>query len=438
MAGSLAPSLLPIVVGANHRSSSLALRDRLFVEDPMIPAFLAGLKETGLGDAMVLSTCDRVEVHCVHEDPVAAEAIVLRNFSRQTELPGQDARGQLYMLHSDDAVRHIFRVAASLESQVIGEPQVLGQIKAAHRIARDAQMIDGLEPILQAAYSAAKRVRTETAIGERPVSIAAAAVQVAHDVQGELERSRGILIGDGDMGELVASHLLNAGLGLMTVLHHTPERASGAARRLSCHAAAMEDLADEMAQAEIVITAVGRREHSLSSDMVRAAVTRRRRKPVFIVDLALPGDVDPAVNRIDEAFLYDLSDLERIAMEGMSHRENAAEHAAQIIEQELLAFSRSRSERAAVPVLGKLRQHVEAMREEALADAGGDAEKATHLLINRLLHDPSVVLREIAASSDDSTEPNSELRAVEAVVERLFRLHQNHSHPSPDDTEDGD
>ena len=434
MAGPLATLLLPVVVGANHRSSTMALRDRLFVGDPLVPAFLAGLKEAGLDDAMVLSTCDRVEVHCIHEDPVAAETIVHQNFSRQTELSEQEIREQLYTLHGDDAVRHMFRVAASLESQVIGEPQVLGQVKAAHRIARDAQMISGLDAILQAAYSASKRVRTETAIGERPVSIAAAAVQVARDVQGDLERSRGILIGDGDMGELVASHLLNAGLGLMTVLHHDPERASGAARRLSCHAAAMKGLADEMAQAEIVITAIGRREHSLSSDMVRAAVTRRRRKPVFIIDLALPGDVDPAVSRIDEAFLYDISDLERIAMDGMSHRENAAEQAVQIIEQELLAFSRSRSERAAVPVLGKLRHHVETLRDEALTDAGGDAEKATHLLVNRLLHDPSVVMREIAANSDG----RAELRAVEAAVERLFRLHQNEQHPSPDETKDGD
>ncbi len=413
----------------------MALRDRLFVEDPLIPAFLAGLKEAGLDDAMVLSTCDRVEVHCTHEDPAAAETIIHQNFARQTELSEQEIREQLYTLYGDDAVRHMFRVAASLESQVIGEPQVLGQVKAAHRIARDARMIrSGLEAILQAAYSAAKRVRTETVIGERPVSIASAAVQVARDVQGDLARSRGILIGDGDMGELVASHLLNAGLGLMTVLHLNLERASGAARRLSCHVAAMEYLADEMALAEIVITAVGRREHSLNSDMVRAAVTRRRRKPVFIIDLALPGDVDPAVNRIDEAFLYDLGDLERIAMDGMSHRENAAEQAVEIIEQELLAFSRSRSERAAVPVLGRLRQHVEALRGEALADSGGDADKATHLLVNRLLHDPSVVMREIAANSDG----RSELKAVEAAVERLFRLELNDQHPSSDDTENGE
>jgi len=413
----------------------MALRDRMFVEDPLIPVFLKGLKDNGLTEALVLSTCDRVEVHCVHDDPVAAEGIVHQGFSGLAEISEQEIHEQLYTLHGDNALRQIFRVAASLESQVVGEPQVLGQVKAAHRVARDAGMVGrGMEGILQAAYSASKRVRTETAIGERPVSIASAAVQVARDIQGDLERSRGILIGDGDMGELVASQLLNAGLGLMTVLHHTPDRATAAARRLSCHAALIENLADEMAQAEVVITAIGKREHSLNSDMVRAAVTRRRRKPVFIIDLALPGDVDPAVSRVDEAFLYDTGDLERIAMEGISYRENAAEEGAQIIEQELSAFSKARSERAAVPVLGRLRSHVETLRNSALAESGGDAEKATHLLVNRLLHDPSVAMREIASGAGGDTE----LKAVEAAVERLFRLQQKNQHPSSDETEDGD
>jgi len=267
-------------------------------------------------------------------------------------------------------------------------------------------------------------------------AIASAAVQLARDIQGNLDRSRGVLIGDGDMGELVAGQLVAAGLGLVTVLHHSPDRANAAARRLSCHSAAMENLAEEMAQADIVITAIGKREHTLNSDMVRTAVTRRRRKPVFIIDLAIPGDVDPAVNRIDEAFLYDLGDLERIAMEGLNHRGNASEQAAHIIEQEVLAFATSRSERAAVPVLSKLRQHVERLRDDALADARGDAEKATHLLINRLLHDPSVVMREIAARAEGAPE----LHAVEAVVDRLFRLQQSTPYPAPgeDVTEDGE
>lgn len=435
MAEKTGVSLSPVVVGANHRSSTMGLRDRLFVEDPMIPPFLNGLKTSGLTDAMVLSTCDRVEVQCVHEDPVAVERIVHENFARHAEADEGELREQLYLLQGDEALRHMFRVAASLESQVIGEPQVLGQVKAAHRIAADAGMIGGaLDTVLQACYGTAKRVRSETPIGERPVSIASAAVQLAKDVQGDLSRSRGVLIGDGDMGELVASQLLNAGLDHMTALHHARDRANTMAKRLSCHWAAMEALADEMADAEVVITAVGRREHTLNSDMVRTAVNRRRRKPVFIIDLAIPGDVDPAVNRIEEAFLYDIGDLERIAMEGLNHRENAAELAGHIIEQEVAAFTRSRSERAAVPVLNKLREHVAIIRDDALRDAGGDAEKATHLLMTRLLHDPSVVLRDVAAGADRE----GELRAVEAALERVFKLDHASSHAKGREGEDGE
>lgn len=435
MAGKPDASLTPVVVGANHRSSTLGLRDRIFVEDPIVPRFLDGLKASGMTNAMVLSTCDRVEVHGLHDDPDEAEKAVHQGFSQHGEVSGEELRDQFYILHGDEALRHMFRVAASLESQVIGEPQVLGQVKAAHRMASDSGMVSGaLEIILQASYSASKRVRTETPIGERPVSIASAAVQLAKDVQGSLERSRGILIGDGDMGELVASQLLNAGLGHMTALHHTPQRASTVAQRLSCHWSDMDKLANEMADAEVVVTAVGKREHTLNGDMVRAAIARRRRKPVFIIDLALPGDVDPAVNRIDEAFLYDIGDLERIAMEGISHRENAAEHAAEIIEQELAAFTKSRSERAAVPALSRLRDHVQSLREQALADSGGDAEKATHLLVTRLLHDPSVVLREIAANAGNA----GELRAAETALERLFKLNDTNTPPSPGGEEDGE
>jgi len=417
--------LTPIVVGANHRSSTMALRDQLFVEDSMAPAFLSELKALDMTNAMVLSTCDRVEVHGLHASPDVAERVVRQSFAQHSGAPEEELREQFYLLYGDDALRHMFRVAASLESQVIGEPQVLGQVKAAHRIASDSGMIgSNLESILQACYSASKRVRTETPIGERPVSIASAAVQLAKDVQGDLSRSRGVLIGDGDMGELVATQLLNAGLGHLVALHHTPERANMVATRLSCHWADMGALANEMAEAEVVVTAIGKREHTLTGDMVRVAVTRRRRKPVFIIDLAIPGDVDPSVNRIDEAFLYDIGDLERIAMDGLSYRENAAEQAGQIVEQELAAYTRSRSERAAVPVLSKLRDHVRALRDDALRDSGGDAEKATHLLTTRLLHDPSVVMREIAAGAGRQ----EELKIVEDALERLFKLKQTSSH----------
>ena len=303
----------PVIVGANHKSSGLMLRDRLFVEDGAVPEFLDRLRQAGLTQALVLSTCDRVEVQAI--DPGGGEApdLIARALADHAEMAPGEIDGQLYTLWDDVAVRHVFTVAASLDSQIVGEPQVLGQVKACHRLARDAGMTgSALEAILQAAYSAAKRVRNETAIGERPVSISAAAVQIAREVHGDLDRCTALLIGAGDMGEMVARDLISAGLSQLTVTHPTEKRAEGVARALDAHVAAYDTLSVLLAEADIVLAAVGRRRHLLTGDMVTAALGTRRQKPVFIIDAAIPGDVEPAVNRIDAAFLYDLGDLEEI------------------------------------------------------------------------------------------------------------------------------
>ena len=416
MAESKPPSLPALVVGANHRSASLGLRDRLFVEDAQVPAFLAGLKKAGVNPAMILSTCDRIEVQALHEDPDAAAERTLEIMAGHGGVTMAELKDQTYVLSGEDAVRHIFSVAASLDSLVVGEPQVLGQVKACHRMARDAGMTgNGFEALLQAAYGAAKRVRGETAIGERPVSIAAAASQLAQDLHGDLGRTAGLLIGAGEMGELVAEALTRDGLGDLTVIHPTQSRAETLARALDCHVAEFDELPRLLDDADIVLTALGSRRQVLNSDMMLVALHRRRKKPVFIIDTSIPGDVEPAVNRIDEAFLYDLGDLERVALEGQSSRVAEAESAARIVDREVEVFLRGRAERTAVPALNELRGHFEKVRSEVLAEAGADAEKATRLLINRLLHGPSEAMREAAAE-------DSGWRAAEDVIRRLFGL----------------
>jgi glutamyl-tRNA reductase len=347
---------------------------------------------------MVLSTCDRVEVLACHADREAAFRMVSDMMAERAGIAPAELAGQLYVHWDAEAVRHVFTVTASLDSQVIGEPQVLGQVKAGHRIAREAAMTGtNLEALLQAAYAAAKRVRSETAIGERPVSIAAAAVQLARDLHGDLGRCAGLLIGAGEMGELVAGELLAGGLSDLTVIHPTEARAQALARALDCHFSPYDNLVQRLAAADVVLAALGRRQYVLSADMVIAALRQRRRRPVFIVDAGIPGDVEPAVNRIDEAFLYDLGDLERVAMEGRSNREAEARAAWRIVDAEVAAFLHGRAERRAAPALTRLRAYFEAMRVEALADAGGDAERATRLLVNRLLHGPSRTLRALGA-----------------------------------------
>ena len=262
-------------------------------------------------------------------------------------------------------------------------------------------------------------MRTETAIGERPVSTAAAAVELARGVHGDLGRCGGLLVGTGDMGELVAEALLAGGLGHFVVIHPRAGRAEAMARTLNCHVAPFEDLARALADGDILVTALGARRSIVTAEMVKAALKSRRKRPVLLVDASIPGDIDTAVERLDGAFLYDLNDLEGVAMRGRASREIEAGAAMDIIDDEVARFLRGRAARAAVPTLTALRRHFETAREAAIADAAGNAEKATRLLINRLLHGPSEALREIAALGSEGA---ADLRGAERALNRLFRL----------------
>ncbi len=329
----------PFVLGANHRSSSMSLRDRLVIEDGAQPDFLEKLKEEGLDQALVLSTCDRIEIQSVHPDPEGAAQTALRLLAKQGEMTPDELDGHFYTLKDDDALRHIFAVPASLDSLVIGETQVLGQVKACLKTSHRAGLLGPeLDAIAQAALKASKRVRAETEIGRRPVSISTAAVGVARDLHGDLDRSAGLLIGGGDMGETVAEDMLAANLGRLCVLHPKAARAEASARALDCHWAPFEGLPEALAGADIVLASLGTRQFVVTGDMVAAALKKRRNKPIFLVDAGIPGDIDPAVERFDGAFLYNLDDLERVAMEGRAMRRSVSGKAWDIIDAEVEAF----------------------------------------------------------------------------------------------------
>ena len=416
MAGTPDTPRIPIIVGANHRTGGLTLRDRLFVEDAELPGFLEKLRDGGIDQAVVLSTCDRVETLIISENAEADGKLLSNMLAEHAGMPVAEIEPSLVLLKQMDAVRHLFRVASSLDSVVVGEPQVLGQVKACHRLARDQGMTSGdLEALMQAAYGAAKRVRNETAIGERPVSIAAVAVGISREIHGRLEDVTAVLLGHGDMGEVIASELLRAGLGALMVCDFGIRSSADLAERLGGRHVVETDLAGALANADIVITAVGGRGQILSADMVRAALKSRRSKPQFIVDTGLPRDVETAVDRLDDAFLYDLADLERLALEGRASRSFEAETAERIVAQDVDAFLRGRKERTATPALNALRTHVMALREQVLAEAGNDAERATHLLMQRLLHTPSERLRAMAQSGED-------VAAKEQLIRDLFDI----------------
>jgi glutamyl-tRNA reductase len=412
-----APALRALVVGCNHRSSPLAVRDRLYVEEAAVPGILDRLRAAGIGQALIVSTCDRVEIAAIDAEPEEAAGRILEVLATRCRLAPAELSAHLYMLSGDTALRHIFSVAASLDSLIVGEPHVLGQLKAAHRTARTCAMTGGeLEAVLQAAYAAAKRVRAETAIGERPVSIAAAAAELARDLHGDLARSRAVLVGTGEMGALIAEALRQSGLGSLGVTDPKGQRAEAVARTLDCHVVRFDDLAGDLADADIIVTALGSRQVLVTAGMLKAALKSRRQRPVFVIDAAVPGDVDPAADHLQGVFRYTLDDLERVASEGRAFRAGEAEAAWRIVDEALAAFGRDWAERQAVPLLALLHGHFEAAREDALADAGGDAEKATRLLVHRLLHAPSEALRAAGAAGADA------LEMLEAALAQLFRL----------------
>jgi glutamyl-tRNA reductase len=408
------------VIGANHRTSGLSLRDRLFVEDKKVPEFLSELRQIGLLDGLLLATCDRVEVIGMHQDPEAFFPDVVKLFAAHTEMPGTELNGSLYLRIGLVAVRHLFAVTASLDSLVIGEPQVLGQVKTAHRMAKDAGMISGpFEGLLQSAYEVAKRVRTETAIGKRPVSIASAACEIARSLHGGLPPLSVALIGGGEMGEFVARQFKDNGVKELTVSHPNLARSTPLANRLNCHITPYDKLSDALAEADIIICAMGDRRHSLSVDMVYSALKSRRNQPQLIIDTAIPGDVEPAVNKIDNVFLYQLADLEQVTLEGRSSREVEAGGAKVIIEEAVSVYLTNHESRGAIHTLNQLRSHFEAIQKVVIDENPNNAERATELLVSKLLHRPSQVLRELAIQG------KTEITDAEHLLRVLFNLKNN-------------
>ncbi|UUX51424.1 glutamyl-tRNA reductase [Nisaea acidiphila] len=395
------------VVGVNHRTCPDAIREQLFVADEELPVVLRSLRVFGIEEAMPLSTCDRVEVAGVFPNPEEARSVIARILCAPVGLDPALLEPLLYRHVGGDAVAHLFRVAASLDSQVIGEPQILGQMRAGHRLARNLKSSGPLlDATMSAAFEAARQVRRETRIAEGPVSIAAAAITIARDVHGALDRTRALLLGAGELGLILAEQLQEGHETPVTVMDRISRRAEATAKSINAHHRPFEELSAALSEADIVIAAVGEGRTVLTAEMVESALQKRRYRPIFLVDLSVPADVDPAVNRIDEAFLFDLEDLERTATEGKNARRAEAERAREMVEKAVARFLSDQSGRTAAPAIVRLRNHLEAMRTNLHEEQPNlSAEQATRLLLNRIMHGPSEHLRRLAASEtlDDRT-----------------------------------
>ena len=399
-----------LLAGINHRTAPVELREQLAIPgERLAEATRSLLAHPGVTEAMIVSTCNRVELLAAYREAVPDMAAF---FDAHFSVAAAELAPHLYQHRDSEAVRHLFRVASSLDSMVVGEPQILGQVKESYTVARALGAVRSqLDRLLQSAFSVAKKVRTETQIGSSSVSIASVAVDLSRKIFGSLEGKRVLLVGAGKMGELAARHLLQQGASSLLVSNRTEERAARLASNFKGQVLPFSELHARAGDADIVITSTGSQEFLFRREHGQQLLHRRKGRPMFFIDIAVPRDVDPEMNRVDGVFLYDIDDLQSVAASHMADRSREATSAERIIAEEVARFARRASALDAVPALVSLRQSVESMRQAELRRAQvrleglspeqqAAVDALTRGLANKFLHLPLQALREAAQQGD--------------------------------------
>lgn len=395
-----------IVVGLSHKSASLEVREKVAFSPNLIETPLRTLVALdGIVEGMIVSTCNRVEIYATTRDITAGISRIKRFMADYHHIPLQDLEQHLYSHHSEAAIRHVFRVASSLDSMVVGEPQILGQIKAAYGYAAEYKSSGVvLNRFLRKAFSVAKRVRTETKIASSAVSVAFAAVELARKILGNLSGRSVMLIGAGEMCELAAKHFINCGARDVMVVNRTFSRAEQLAEELNGSAVRFDELCNHLHVADIVLSSTSAPRSIISRKDVESAMRRRRYKPMFFIDIAVPRDIDPAVNDMEGAYLFSVDDLREIVQENLSQRNHEAEKAEEIIEQEIGRFFRWLSSLESTPTIVALREKFDEIRRTELEKTLGNwknlppganerLETLTLSIMNKLLHTPTDMLK---------------------------------------------
>lgn len=423
-----------VITGANHRTAGQELRDALFIDDKALPGFYETLRSKGIDEAVVLATCDRVEIAVLADQPEAAARAVRTALATAAGVTDSRIEGAFFTLTGVAAFTHLFAIASSLESQVVGEPEVLGQVKEAHRRAGELGAAGAnLGRVFDAGFACAKRARSETAIGESAVSIVSACTQVAREVLGQFDAARALMVGGAEIGVAVIERLKADGLTEVTVADPLDPRADALAARLGAHRMAMDAVGASLAEFDIVLAGLGGRESAICARDVAVALKARRYRPIFLLDAGIPPDVERAVRDIDDAYLFDLHDLEGIALVGQDRRTQAAAEARAIVEEEVAHFTAVEGGRAAAPVVTELRTHFEDVRATLLREQPSiTADEATRLLVNRLLHAPSRALRDMAASGEGEVGEEAPSGAP-GLIARLFGLGERRNKRGPKD-----
>ncbi len=391
-------------LGLNHQTAPVSLRERVAFDAEALPAALASLRALPqVSEAALLSTCNRTELYAIAED----SAVLAAWFAAHVE--GLEA--YLYRHADADAVRHLFRVATGLDSMVLGEPQILGQVKQAWVVARENGALGNrLDRLFQQTFAVAKRVRTDTRVGANPVSVASTAVRLAQNSFARLDDSTVLLIGAGETIELAARHLSEGKVRRLLIANRTLSHAQALASKHGGFALPLAELERHLAEADVVFSATASREPVLTRSQVTAALAGRKHKPMLLFDLAVPRDIEPDVAELSDAYLYTVDDLERAVEDNRRSRRDAAGAAEVIIELQVARYIENLQASTRQEPLKRLRAHGDSARDEVLAkarqqlangrDAGEVLDFLAHTLTNRLLHTPTAALRDAALSGD--------------------------------------
>lgn len=416
-----------VLVGTNHRTAPLEVRERLAPKGDEILHPLVEIRHLpAVREAFFLSTCNRVEALTVVEETEKAQKAIKETFMKRGEIPARQAETYFYTYRGEDAIRHLFRVAASLDSLIIGEPQILGQVKDAYRQATEMGTTGTiLNRALHFSFRAAKRVRTETGLASHAVSVSYAAVELAKKVFGRLEKKSVLLIGAGEMAELAARHLIKNGIQRLVLTNRTLARAQELAGKFNGAALPFSEMTSALMEADIVISSTGASTYIITPEMVVEALRRRRNRLLLIIDIAVPRDVDPLIEKIDNVYLFDIDGLQDIADENMNMRRVEATKAEAIIEEETVKYMNWLKSLEAVPTIIDLKEKVEALAQQEMERASAwlrtltaeDRQEIEILLqsvIKKILHDPITVVKEEL--------PEGGTINYIAALRRLFKL----------------
>jgi len=415
-----------VVMGLNHTTAPVAVRERLAFSDATLAEALAHFRPPEVQELVILSTCNRVEMYMQTSDVEASVASAVAFVAACHAVPPPQFMPHLYQWSDLEAVRHLFRVAASLDSLVLGEPQILGQVKVAYLAAQAAGRTGMIfSQLFERALRVAKTIRTETGISDHAVSVSYAAVELAKKIFESLQQRTVMVLGAGDTAELAARHLVSQGVTSVFITNRTSERAVLLAQALQAKAIPWEAFPEHLAYTDIVISSTSAPHPIIEPAMVREALRARRGRPMFFIDIAVPRDIDPVVNTLENVFLYDIDDLHNVVQENRRERQHEALAAEALVWQEVQQFQQWLAVRDAVPTIVAMRQHAEAIRlqelEKALHKLGPLDERQRRALealtcgiVNKLLHAPTVYLKRAS--------PEEQVRDAVHVVRHLFNL----------------